>query len=97
MTAAMLRTLAAFLLAASLTLAQKTPSSDDALYDQVRLRLTKDPAVNGGALTVDVKQGVVTLRGKVRTDRAREKAEKLVRKVKGVKSVDNQLAVDPNS
>ncbi|MCC6539267.1 MAG: BON domain-containing protein [Bryobacterales bacterium] len=92
-----MRSLATFLLAASLLLAQKSPTSDDALYDQVRLRLTKDPAVNGGALTVDVKQGVVTIRGKVRTERARQKAEKLAKKVKGVKSVDNQLAVDPNS
>ncbi|MBM3795786.1 MAG: BON domain-containing protein [Acidobacteria bacterium] len=96
MTAAM-RSLAAFLLAASLMLAQKQPTTDDALYDQVRLRLTKDPAVNGGALTVDVKQGMVTIRGKVRTERARQKAEKLAKKVKGVKSVDNQLSVDPNS
>ena len=94
---AVMRSLATFLLAASLLLAQKSPTSDDALYDQVRLRLTKDPAVNGGALTVDVKQGVVTIRGKVRTERARQKAEKLAKKVKGVKSVDNQLAVDPNS
>jgi len=78
-------------------LAQKQPTTDDALYDQVRLRLTKDPAVNGGALTVDVKQGMVTIRGKVRTERARQKAEKLAKKVKGVKSVDNQLSVDPNS
>jgi osmotically-inducible protein OsmY len=70
---------------------------DDALVDQVRLQLTKDPAVNGGALAVDVKNGVVSIKGKVRTERARQKAEKLAKKVKGVKSVDNQLVVDPNA
>jgi len=70
---------------------------DDALVDQVRLQLTKDPIVNGGALAVDVKNAVVTIKGKVRTERARQKAEKLAKKVKGVKSVDNQLVVDPNA
>lgn len=77
--------------------AQKKANSDDMLVDQVRLQLTKDPIVNGGALTVDAKNGVVSLRGKVRTERARQKAEKLARRVKGVKSIDNQLKVDPNA
>ena len=95
------RILALFLVAFTMWLtpavAQKSSTADDALVDQVRLRLTKDPAVNGGALTVDAKNAVVTIRGKVRTERARQKAEKLARKVKGVKSVDNQLKVDPNA
>jgi osmotically-inducible protein OsmY len=71
--------------------------SDDAIYDQVRLRLAGDPEVNGGAITVEVKQGVVTLRGKVRTAKSKEKAARTAKKVKGVKSVDNQLGVDPNA
>jgi hyperosmotically inducible protein len=74
--------------------AQKGPVSDDVIYDQVRLKLAEDPAVNGGALEVDVKDGVVTIRGKVRTDKAREKAEKVAKKVKGVKSVINELKID---
>lgn len=97
----MRRFFAAFLLACTLWLgsavAQKKTNADDALVDQVRLQLTKDPAVNGGALQVDVKDAVVTIKGKVRTERARQKAEKLAKKVKGVKSVDNQLVVDPNA
>jgi osmotically-inducible protein OsmY len=71
--------------------------ADDRLYDQVRLRLTADPMVNGGALEVEVKDGVVTLKGRVRTEKARQKAEKVARKVKGVKSVDNQLKIDTNA
>ncbi len=98
----MKRFLAAFLLASTMwlgsALAQKKPTNaDDAMVDQVRLQLTKDPMVNGGALQVDVKNAVVTIKGKVRTERARQKAEKLAKKVKGVKSVDNQLIVDPNA
>ena len=71
--------------------------TDDQLYDQVRLRLAGDPEVNGGALTVVVKEGSVTLSGRVKNEKARLKAEKLAKKVKGVRAVDNQLKVDPNA
>jgi hyperosmotically inducible protein len=72
---------------------QKT---DDRIYDQVRMRLTTDPDVKGGiGLDVSVKDGVVTLKGRVDTDRARNRATKLAHKVKGVKDVDNELQVGP--
>ena len=51
------------------------------------------PVVKGGAMEVEVKDGVVTLRGKVEYDQQKVKAEKLARKVSGVKQVDNQLVV----
>ena len=64
--------------------------SDDEIYDNVRRRLANDPDVKG---EVDVKQGVVTMKGVVEKDKFRSKAEKLVRKVAGVKSVVNQITV----
>jgi osmotically-inducible protein OsmY len=67
--------------------------SDDELYDLVRRKLADDVVVKGGALEVDVKAGVVTLRGKVETEQQKSKAEKIARKVSGVKQVDNQLVV----
>lgn len=67
--------------------------SDDQLYDLVRRKLADDQVVKGGAIEVDVKEGVVTLRGKVEYDQQKVKAEKLARKVSGVKQVDNQLVV----
>lgn len=67
--------------------------SDDNIYDLVKRRLANDPVVKGGALDVDVKQGVVTLRGSVETEKQRGKAEKLVKKVSGVRSVNNELRV----
>ncbi|HWQ54460.1 MAG TPA: BON domain-containing protein [Bryobacteraceae bacterium] len=72
---------------------QQTPPSDDSLYDLVRRKLASDPVVKGGALEVDVKQGIVTLRGKVELEKQKERATKLAKKVKGVKDVDNQIAV----
>ena len=71
----------------------KPPLTDDSITDQVRLRLAGDSEVKGGGIDVEVKDGVVTLKGPVDTDKARSKAEKLTKHVKGVKSVVNQLTV----
>jgi osmotically-inducible protein OsmY len=68
-------------------------AADDRIFDQVRMRLAGDPDVKGGDLEVIVKDGAVTLKGKVSTDKARHRAEALSKKVKGVKSVDNELTV----
>lgn len=65
--------------------------TDDQIYDLVRQRLANDPDVKGGALQVDVKDGVVTIRGEVEKESQRRKAERIVHKVKGVKSVVNEL------
>ena len=73
-------------------LAQGTPS-DDKIYDQVRQKLANDPDVKGAGLDVSVKNGVVTLNGTVHDEHAREKAEKIVKKVKGVTSVVNDLKI----
>ena len=67
--------------------------SDDQLYDLVRRKLADDQVVKGAAMEVEVKDGVVTLKGKVEYDEQKIKAEKLARKVSGVKRVDNQLVV----
>jgi osmotically-inducible protein OsmY len=71
-------------------LAQGTPA-DNKIYDQVRQKLANDPDVRGAGLDVAVKNGEVTLTGTVHDERAREKAEKITKKVKGVTSVINQL------
>ena len=68
-------------------------SDDDRIYDQVRLKLANHPDIKGGAIEVKVESGTVTLQGKVRTDKARSKAEGITGKVKGVKKVINELQV----
>jgi hyperosmotically inducible protein len=85
--------LLAFLLFQGVAIAAKDPITDDTITDQVRLKLTSDYDVKGGALEVDCKQGVVTISGAVETAKQRDKAEKLVRKVKGVKSVVNKIEI----
>lgn len=66
---------------------------DDIIFDQVRQRLTSDPQVKGHQLEVEVNEGVVTLKGVVASEKLRGRAEKLAKKVKGVKQVINQLRV----
>ena len=77
--------------------AQKASSSDDQIDFKVRTRLAGDADVKGGALDVSVKDGVVTLKGRVDTQKGKTKATRLAKKVKGVKEVDNELTVgSPN-
>jgi osmotically-inducible protein OsmY len=76
--------------------AQKSPLTDDEITDQVMVKLASDPDLGGIKFDVTVKQGAVTLKGKVRTDKQKTKAEKVTKKVKGVTSVVNQLVVSPD-
>jgi osmotically-inducible protein OsmY len=71
----------------------QSATSDDRIHDDVMRRLANDRDVKGGGIEVDVAAGVVTLRGKVREDKVKARAERLTLKVKGVKQVVNQLHV----
>ena len=83
------------LLAVGLLSAAPDAAMDAKMTDQVRRKLANDAEVKGGALDVDVKDGVATLKGKVARQKDVGRAEKLAKKVKGVKSVVNQLEVSP--
>ena len=78
-------------------LAQKQKQiTDDTVRDQVMVKLANDPDVGGMPIDVDVKQGIATLKGKVRSEKQKSKAEKLAKKVKGVTGVTNQLVISPD-
>jgi osmotically-inducible protein OsmY len=76
--------------------AQKQNVTDDTIRDQVMVRLADDPEIGGMPIDVDVHQGVATLKGKVRNDKQKQKAEKVAKKVKGVTGVTNQLVISPD-
>jgi osmotically-inducible protein OsmY len=80
-------------LLASVCLAADKALSDDAIVDQVRIKLASDADVKGGALGVDCKNGIVTITGQVENSHVRDKATKLAKKVRGVKSVVNNLTL----
>jgi osmotically-inducible protein OsmY len=73
--------------------AAATKVSDDKIYDQVKIKLATDSLVMGSDIDIDVKEGVVTLSGKVRTQKQKDRAERVAKKVKGVAKVVNKLAV----
>ena len=73
------------------------PVTDDSITDQVLIKLAGDPVVNGGGLKVDVKNGVVTLSGAVMQQKQKERAEKITKKVKGVKQVVNHIEIKTRS
>jgi osmotically-inducible protein OsmY len=70
--------------------AQKA-ASDDKIHDDVIRHLAADRDVKGGGIDVQVVDGVVTLRGKLREAKQISKAERVAKKVKGVKKVVNEL------
>jgi osmotically-inducible protein OsmY len=71
----------------------QTNHEDDRIYDEVRRKLANDIDVKGGGIEVVVKAGVVTLRGRVHDNHAKEKAEKITKKIKGVTGVTNELSI----
>lgn len=75
--------------------ADKAPVTDDRIHDQVLMKLAGDVEVKGGGIDVEVHDGKVTLKGKVEKEKQKDKAGRLVKKVKGVTGVDNQLVVSP--
>jgi osmotically-inducible protein OsmY len=48
----------------------------------------------GGGIEVEVKEGVVTLSGKVKSERQKDRAESLTKKVRGVTKVVNKLVIE---
>jgi len=85
--------LIALFLVASVVLAADKPVSDDTIYDAAIFKLASDVDVRGGGLKVEVKQGVVTLAGTVDSQLAKDKATRIVKKIKGVKNVVNNIVV----
>jgi len=68
---------------------------DNFIYDSVREKLSGDVTIKGATIDVDVKDGVVTLKGIVQDSQQKSKAESLAKKVKGVKSVVNNIQITP--
>ena len=77
------------------TAAAQKKISDATVYDQVKMRLANDPDIKGGTLIVEVKDGVVTIQGRVGKEKSRQKIDNVAKKVKGVTSVVNQVKVEP--
>ena len=95
MTMRLLSLTVVFALLVTPLVAQKAPTTDDEITDQVLVKLASDADLGGVKFEVTVHQGAVTLKGKVRTEKQKTKAEKVTKKVKGVTSVVNELVISP--
>jgi hyperosmotically inducible protein len=66
---------------------------DTTLLARVKTALGKSPEVKATDVNVDVRNGVVQLKGRVATAAERTAAERVARDVSGVRSVQNDLQV----
>jgi osmotically-inducible protein OsmY len=71
----------------------EAPVDDAAVATRVRAALAADPEVGALKITADSSQATVRLKGEVKNMATRRKVEEVVRKVQGVKGVDNQLVI----
>ncbi len=68
-------------------------ANDAAITADVKARLIAEPGIRAFSINVDTYNGNVTLKGDVKTGAQRATAEKLARKVSGVKGIRNELAI----
>ncbi|HYM09336.1 MAG TPA: BON domain-containing protein [Bryobacterales bacterium] len=73
--------------------AAKDPPNDGMVYDRVIRKLVNDRDLKTNAIEVTVKDGVVTLRGVIDSEKLRQRAEHVTQKVEGVKKVINELRI----
>jgi hyperosmotically inducible protein len=74
----------------------KSSANDSRVTAKTKLAMVADERVKGRQITVETKNGVVTLRGTVVTEEARAAAEDIANAVSGIKSVKNGLRVAPS-
>ena len=72
----------------------KDMTSDAAITYAVKTQFLADPGVSGLKINVDTDDGVVTLRGNVKSLAEADRASAIARQSSGVKSVVNDLRVD---
>jgi len=75
------------------TATEAAPNIDSTVQAAIDKALTDDPTFSTLGITATVLDGKVTLLGTVKSEDLKNQAERMVRKIKGVKSIDNQILV----
>ena len=75
------------------TMPAESVNMDSTIQTAVDKKLSDDPEISTLGITATVIDGKVTLLGTVKTEAMKSQVERLVKQVKGVKSVDNQISV----
>ena len=72
---------------------QPAQNMDSTIQTEIDKRLTEDPTFSTLGITATVINGKVTLLGTVKSEALKAQVERMVKQVKGVKEVDNQITV----
>jgi len=77
---------------------KETPSKasgtdDTVIQSEIDKKMSQDAALSTAAITATVADGKVTLIGTVDSAALKDRVEKMIKAIKGVKSVDNQVVV----
>ncbi|HJT65678.1 MAG TPA: BON domain-containing protein [Pyrinomonadaceae bacterium] len=72
---------------------QSSANVDTKIQNEIDKRLTDDSTFSTLGITATVLDAKVTLLGTVKTQELKDQVERMVRQIKGVKSVDNQITV----
>jgi hyperosmotically inducible periplasmic protein len=68
-------------------------ADDSTITNSIRARYLDDPMVHFGEVGVTTLNGNVRLTGRVNSERERQRAAQIAREVKGVRGVNNEIAV----
>jgi len=75
------------------TMPAETVNMDSTIQTAIDKKLSDDPEISTLGITATVLDGKVTLLGTVKTEALKSQVARIVKQVKGVKSVDNQISV----
>lgn len=79
------------------TIACSKHPNDDQIQKDIQTKAAADPDTRDSPVTVEAKDGKVTLTGKVATPAAQQKLEQIAKEEPGTTGVDDQTAVDPQA
>jgi hyperosmotically inducible protein len=68
---------------------------DSVITTKIKSSILSDSSIKGSDISVDTKNGEVTLTGSVKNQTQMDRAQKLAQNTDGVKGVNNKLAVKP--
>lgn len=71
--------------------------SDDRIKEDICERLSDDPMIDASDVSVDARQGVVTLTGSVESRQLKHRIEDLIERCSGVRDIENRLTVKSSS
>ena len=73
--------------------AANAANMDSTIQAAVEKKLADDPEISALGITATVLNGKAMLIGTVKTEEMKTRVERMVKQVKGVKEVDNQISV----